>query len=289
MIKFKHFILLFVLCFMPTYLSAQTLPTELVFFDNVPSSLTHQPLIKDDTMYAQLRDIAALLSLEVSYNPTTSEASASNGSDTFIFNTTSGTSSFNDASIFEDTPAFLLDNRTWIPIVSFADSFSFIAKDQSELFIVEYLGKETIALDYMDEPLVIDQYDYTPVNTVLINTPIAAETYTDGTFSVCIQSISSSDNQATLTFVPFTYVDYPKDYSLIGDPYLRNFSPLTLKLPTASVVDYSYLTYEPDTFSLTHTTNPSKLYDDINEGILYLATITVTNGTITAIEQLYVS
>lgn len=291
MIKFKSsicslFFLLFALIIYPVY--AKDLSQTLLFMNDSPVTLKHNPMMKGEKMYVHLRDLCALLSLPIDYDAISKEAIITGPEGTFTYNLATMKSFFNDMEVLNDSPPFVLDQATWVPVIPFVQFFSFSADPNEELLIETYMGKEKLILDYLSEPLYIDVYDYTSVSSTFINQSIAADAYLNGKFSTRISGATMTNSQVTLTFNPFTEVHYPEDYTLIGDDRLLNFSNNTLTLPVSPSMVYTYLTYEPDTFSTATTTDLADLWQSVKDDQLYLADLTIVDGVIIAIKQLYV-
>lgn len=291
MTKLKSIYQLLLLSFLilfPTQLNASELDTALLFYNDMPIQIPYTPILKENRMYARLRDLTAILSLDISYNATTHEAMVSNGTSIFTYHLDSGYSLFNDLPVFLDSPTFIDEDFTWVPVASFCQLFGFTVTPNTELLITHYKGEGQLQLNTSNELISYPIYDYSSVYSLFINDSVSSNFYTEGSFTAYIKSAFVENGILYLTFSPFTQVTYPDGYCLISDPRLLNISSQTLTLPTHTPMSYTYLTYQPDTFSDDTTTIASNLYTDVLEGDLILAHLDVSNGSILSIRQIYV-
>lgn len=284
MIKYllRFFIFLCPFLLSCTLLYANELPTTLLFLNDELTPLTTPTIQTKDQIYIPLRSVGEKLNFNITFDSVENTIGVSYKDDTFIYKSKQGTQTFNNTSISLDV--FMRNNITYVDAKAFFTLFGFNVDYDQTLFISTYLGKTLLDFDYLDKPIWVDSYDDIPVISILINETKPAIYYSNGYFGTKIIEGFYEGENLFVSFSPYTLIPCPPKYNTLSNPYIINFDSSSLILPLAPNFSYDYLT-TPDNY--IHSSDLYLFYSKLDRGEIYLAEVSISNGQITSLKQLY--
>lgn len=280
LLRFFIFLCPFLLSF--TLLYANELPTTLLFLNDELTPLTTPTIQTKDQIYIPLRNVGEQLKFNIAFDSVENTISVSYKEDTFIYKSKQGTQTFNNTPISLDI--FMRNNITYVDSKAFFTLFGFNVDYDQTLFISTYLGKTLLDFDYLDKPIWVDSYDDIPVTSILINETKPAVYYSNGYFGTKIIEGFYEGENLFVSFSPYTLISCPPKYNTLSNPYIINFDSSAIILPLAPNFSFDYLT-TPDNY--IHSSNLSLFYSKLDRGEIYLAEVSISNGQITSLKQLY--